>query len=275
MCFSQEMSGAFALLGLFLAYYVYSRTSNYELASGVFYFFLMEFLQFWQYFWIDDCNSKVNQVLTVLGYAHICGQPYFTHVINCALTKNPNLRNHEYKIVKRMALVGGAWLFSRYILTHFYGYTADVSGYHPETGGKSTEWLRGEKLCTLSGKFHLAWSVPMTDVSYWTPSAQIHSFLMFAPFFIMKRNMIIQGVFLFAFGPYLATYFTSNLMEQASIWCFFSIAQIGIMLFVIREQLILHWGINRDKDKRTNGHHAKVETLVGQTVNGNGKAKGA
>ena len=40
-------------------------------------------------------------MLTLLGYAHICGQPYFTHVINCALTKNPNLRNHEYKIVKR------------------------------------------------------------------------------------------------------------------------------------------------------------------------------
>ena len=95
------MSRAFAALGLFLAYYVYSRTSNTELASGVFYFFLMEFLQFFQYFWIDDCNSRVNQVLTLLGYAHICGQPYFTHVINCALTKNPNLRNHEYKIVKR------------------------------------------------------------------------------------------------------------------------------------------------------------------------------
>jgi len=34
--------------------------------------------------------------------------------------------------------------------------------------GIGTEWLRGEKLCTFSGKFHLAWSVPMADVTYYT-----------------------------------------------------------------------------------------------------------
>ena len=42
---------------------------------------------------------------------------------------------------------------------------------------RTTEWLRGEKLCTYKGKYHLAWSVPMYDVSYWSPSAAIHSFL--------------------------------------------------------------------------------------------------
>ena len=42
---------------------------------------------------------------------------------------------------------------------------------------------------------------------------------MFAPFFALyeKRGMVIQGVFLFAFGPYLAGLITPNLMEQASI----------------------------------------------------------
>jgi len=39
-----------------------------------------------------------------------------------------------------MALVGGAWLFSRYLLTFLHGWTADVSGYDPVMGGKSTEW---------------------------------------------------------------------------------------------------------------------------------------
>ena len=66
--------------------------------------------------------------------------------------------------------------------------------------GISTEWLRGEKLCTFRGNFHLAWSVPMSDPSYYVPSAAIHSFLMFAPFFVLKWNMIIQGLFLWATG---------------------------------------------------------------------------
>jgi hypothetical protein len=106
----------------------------------------------------------------------------------------------------------------------------------------STEWLRGETLCTVSGKYHLAWIVPMSDVSYYTPSAAIHSFLMFAPFFVIRKNMMVQGVVLWVTGPALAAFFTPNLMEQASIWCFFSIAQIGVMLFLIRGVLITQWG---------------------------------
>ncbi len=84
----------------------------------------------------------------------------------------------------------------------------------------------------------------MADPSYYVMSASIHSFLMFAPFFALyeKKGMIIQGLFLFFFGPVMASMFSSNLMEQASIWCFFSIAQISIMLFLIRETLIINWG---------------------------------
>jgi hypothetical protein len=86
----------------------------------------------------------------------------------------------------------------------------------------------------------------MADPTYIIPGAAIHSFMMFAPFFALyeKKGMVIQGIFLFVFGPYLAGLITPNLMEQASIWCFFSIAQIAIMLFCIRETLIINWGRN-------------------------------
>merc|ERR1712000_663746 len=57
-------------------------------------------------------------------------------------------------------------------------------------------------------------------------------------------GMVLQGIFLFVFGPGLASWISPNLMEQASIWCFFSIAQISIMLFLIRETLVIHWGKN-------------------------------
>ena len=63
---------------------------------------------------------------------------------------------------------------------------------------------------------------------------------MFTPFLVLKTNMVIQGVFLWATGPLLAAYITPNLFEQASIWCFFSIGQIGFMLYVVRDMLILN-----------------------------------
>jgi len=238
-----EMSAAFAALGLFSSWWIWSKTSNTQLASGVFFFFTMELLQAVQYFFIAPnldspiCNTITNQVLTIAGFLHICLQPYFCHVINASLTKNAKYID-RYMIIKRLCLIGGFMLFGRFLLAYQWPQTLN---------GASTEWLRGEKLCTYRGKYHLAWSVPMADPTYVIPGAAIHSFLMFAPFFALyeKKGMVIQGIFLFVFGPYLAGLITPNLMEQASIWCFFSIAQISIMLFFIRETLIINWGRNK------------------------------
>lgn len=52
----------------------------------------------------------------------------------------------------------------------------------------STEWLRGENMCTFKTKtmWHLGWSVPMADPTYYVMGTGIHSFLMFAPFLILN-----------------------------------------------------------------------------------------
>ena len=109
MCFTGEMSAAFAAIGLFSAWWVYTRTNNIELASGIFFFFTMEFLQAIQYYFIApeleesplscpfsgtqyrepvQCDSTANKILTLLGFLHICLQPYYCHVINASLTKS-------------------------------------------------------------------------------------------------------------------------------------------------------------------------------------------
>jgi len=241
MCFSGEMSAVFAALGLFCSWWIYSRTSNTALASGVFFFFTMELLQSIQYYFIAPnidspiCDTFINQFLTIVGFLHICLQPYFCHVINASLTKNEKYLD-RYMVIKRLCLIGGGMLFLRFFLAYAWDWSL---------GGKaSTEWLRGEKICTFRGNYHLAWSVPMADPTYFIPGSAIHSFLMFAPFFALyeKQGLVIQGIFHFLAGPYLASLITPNLMEPASIFCFFSISQIAIMLFCIRETLIINWG---------------------------------
>ncbi len=107
MCFTGEMSAAFAAIGLFSAWWVYSKTSNFELASGIFFFFTMEFLQFIQYLFIapeltdgsdptSPCENSINKFLTILGFLHICLQPYFCHVINSSLTKSCKYKGSFY-----------------------------------------------------------------------------------------------------------------------------------------------------------------------------------
>jgi hypothetical protein len=225
------MSGGFAACGLFATYWIYTRTENMELASGVFFFFSMEFLQFIQYMFLASgltdpvCDTVINQVLTLLGFLHICLQPYYCHVINASLTKSCKYKD-RYLIIKRLCLIGGMLLFLRHFLsyipelntmdlskqvrlslsyiliqkytiqthTYTYTYTYTHTNIHILIQHTpilllqaSTEWLRGENLCTFKtdAMWHLGWSIPMADPSYYVMGAGIHSFLMFAPFFAL------------------------------------------------------------------------------------------
>jgi len=239
MCFDQTSSGVFAALGLGLSWYVYAYIKNTRMAMGIFFFFLMEFLQFVQHFWIDQCDTTINQVLTLAGFLHICLQPFFTHVINSSLTCSEKTKA-QFKVILNLCLLGGLCLFGRWFFTFFTDPAANGTAAITSGACPSTEWMRGDKLCTYKGNYHLAWSVPMVDGTYnpWTPGVAIHSFMMFAPFFVFPKPLMwIQGAFLFLTGPALGAWFTSNLHEQASIWCFFSIGQIAMMVFLVRSSM--------------------------------------
>ena len=246
MCFNIYWSGSWASVGLLATIYVHTTTSNARLAAGVFFFFLMEFLQVIQYLFISPdlsspvCATTVNQVLTLLGFLHICLQPYFLHSMNHALlpkkTMNPEKYKNlsgQYQVVKKLCLLSGFLLFLRYPLSF-------VPGWNTLTGA-STEWLRGHNLCTYKtvAMHHLGWSVPMADPTYNIMGTGIHSFLMFAPFValsdwntikILYKSLAFQGAVCYITGPFFASLITDNLQEQASVWCLFSIAQVLLML---------------------------------------------
>jgi hypothetical protein len=259
MCFNGYMSGSFAVVGLFLAYWVDSRTCNRSLAAAIFFFFTMEALQAVQYGFLASglgspmCETFVNKFLTVLGFLHICMQPYFAHQINESLAQKPspkytaehnaklNKYVYQYVIIKRLCMIGGFLIFMRWPMSYIPGLQTQEN-----RQGHSKEWIRGESLCTYKTEsmVHLGWALPMADSTYLMQGIGLHSFLMFAPFFALyeKKGMCMQGLFLFLSGPGLASLITDNLQEQASVWCFFSICQIAIMLFLIRETLIINWG---------------------------------
>jgi len=225
MCFNQPMSGAFALIGFFVGLWSYQQTRNKSLLAGIWYFVVMEALQFFQFFWLDaGCNDPINQALTVFGFLHICFQPYFTHVLSGAFMKSEKNRA-QYTVIHRLCLLMGAFMFSRYL---FWNESHIVD----ETHCPQTEWIRGNGLCTKMGNYHLAWELPLTNPTYFMPSNNIHFFMMFAPYIATKQWL--PGLILFLTGPFLSTFITSNLQEQAAIWCFFSICQVCLAVLTFR-----------------------------------------
>ncbi|MES1910323.1 MAG: hypothetical protein MHM6MM_002935 [Cercozoa sp. M6MM] len=234
MCFSQEMSASFAAFGVLLGIWTWTQTRNKSLLAGILYFVTMETLQAFQYIWIDQCDLYINKVLTVFGFLHICFQPYFTHVLTGAFSKGTKLEP-IFKVIRKMAVIQGIWMFARFVLAMRDEQTLASALLSDEC--PNTEWLRAhsgpQALCTFKGNAHLAWSLPLTAPTYWMPSNFIHFFMMFVPFFVTGvKSLWVQGALLCLGGPFLSTIVTDNLYEQASIWCFFSILQITLAVFV-------------------------------------------
>lgn len=252
MCFDGKMSIALAIIGFILGCWTWRRDK--KLATGIFFFTIMETLQAVQYIFISNglsmplCDTTINKILTVIGWIHICCQPYFTHLMSegstlLQINKN-NIRDLEdtkimFRTIKRFCIIGGILLFIRWPMSYIQGFNNNetMKPIPNVLPSGSTEWLRGNELCTFKTQqmIHLGWSIPMTDPTYLMQSIGLHSFLMFAPFFVMYniRGMFLRGIFLCASGPVLSTFITNNVMEQASIWCFISIAQICCMVFMV------------------------------------------
>lgn len=260
MCFSKELSATFSVVGTLVTLWVLRTSGNVTLAKGVFYFVLMEILQFFQYSYIAEdvdpinpsreqllaspqCQDAANQFLTFLGFLHICFQPVFTHYISCAFVKR-DTNVVQFKLVRRLCLAGGSILLARHVLAMYphalegVGVSADQLA--PSRGNLEDEWLSGDVLCTYKGAVHLAWSVPMIQPSYYVPSMGIHSFLMFIPFFVMDHGSFsanvsnwISGLLLFISGPVVGDMLGGGPQESASIWCFFSICQISFLVVLL------------------------------------------
>jgi len=256
------MSGFFSVLGILTTVFTLRYLKNPNLAKGVFYFVLMETLQFVQYIYIADdvdpvaptakalmaspkCQAAENQFLTFLGFLHICFQPIFAHYVamGSGLMVNSERNLGQSFVIKRLCIVGGLWMLARGLLGIYPDFfasigldnvfgNADYLAAGGDNGHLPREWISGGTLCTYMGKFHLAWSVPLISPSYYVPSMNLHQFLMFIPFLVMDSGSKMANVYqylcgagLFFSGPILGDYITGNKHEAASIWCFFSILQ--------------------------------------------------
>ena len=177
MCFSGTMSFSFAACGVLVAIIAWlklsalggsARSGAPRFVIGVLYFVLMEALQGVQYWYIDEIDAKGrscsarNARLTIVGFAHICFQPYFTHLMLGAFYHPKGTRGIQNAFTLRLCLLAGFAFFMRYVLAVHI----QPSSYIPlPEGCPNTEWIRAsstspagtDSSCTYQGRYHLAW----------------------------------------------------------------------------------------------------------------------
>jgi len=255
MCFTQEISGAFAIL--MWTYAFMWKTGPIGARICVAYFALMETLQSAQYSWINLCDNPINKFLTVLGFIHLAFQPFF---VNLFLGSFMNKAQKRYlPLILSLCLMGGTMLCNR-----FWKTWGDI----PCTD--NIEPMCGPTLCTFRGDVHLAWQIPMqhSDQDYFTPGFTLHFVLFYLPTYAL--GMYGFTIFLLISGPFIGRVLTNHQDEIPAIWCFFSIFQL---LFPIAHAYYHKIAFFRNNTGKTAAVHAGNGHAANGHANGHAVAK--
>ncbi|WP_209428423.1 DUF5765 domain-containing protein [Pararhodobacter sp. SW119] len=186
------------------------------------FFTLMEGLQLAGYLVIDQCGTPSNQSVTFLSFLHIVFQPLFINAFAMQLVPRGVSVRLKTVVFSLCALSSVVMLMQLYPFA-WAGTCAPDSA------------LCGERLCTVSGTWHLAWDVPYNGllapfetsmgVNWGFTSYMIAGFVL----------PLLYGAWRFVLfhalaGPFLAMQLTGNPNEMPAIWCLFS---IGIILIAL------------------------------------------
>lgn len=233
MCFNKEFTLGFTLFSVCVGTYIILGKGMWNsmeswrrvrIAACFYFFAFMEGIQFIDYLVIDNCGSIVNIIWTQLGYYHICFQPLFSNIAFSALDpKNLNRqRETNWHYIFYLCLVTGTLMALRMIIP---GIT-DTRNQFMKVCTEHIEGFCGPKTCSMTGNYHIKWSFKLLKPSYIFPSIASHFMNMFVTPILMGQA--IGSVVLFLSGPFIAAFFNASSGEKASIWCFFSIAEVCV-----------------------------------------------
>ena len=151
MCWSGEASAVLAVVGIATTAYAAYKKEPAPLWMALGYFSSMELLQAFTYSVIDQCALPSNQIATLLGYLHITFQPFFINMLSMYFI--------PAHVLEKIQLPVYAVCFISAIIMLLQLYPFEWAGSCPLGRG-----LCAERLCSVSGEWHIAWEIPTNGI---------------------------------------------------------------------------------------------------------------
>jgi hypothetical protein len=216
MCWTAAASAALGATGVGTAIYLNNKGEPKAFTIPLAYFSLMEFIQFASYASIDHCSFTANTALTFVSWVHIAFQPFF---LNMFLIRG--VRKKVSAFAKRTAYAVSLLVAAILLLK--------IVPFAPESLCSPGQSLCGTTMCTVSGNWHLAWSIPYYNFPFPGDAFIYYAFAVFlVPLFYGAWLGVLRT---FLTGPLLAYILTGgNPLEWASVWCLFSVGLILSLL---------------------------------------------
>lgn len=222
MCWGVEVTAGMVGVGIAAAAMSARRGDPAAVPLTLVFFAVMEGLQLAGYRVIDQCGTPANQAVTALSLLHIALQPIVINAFLLAWLRPGHTARLRGRVMA-LALVASGLIVVQMV---------------PWPGLPRCETGRplcGPVLCTLSGTWHLAWSLPYSDLfsglDRWTGT----NFGFWAYVIAVLALPLAYGLWRFALfhllvGPVAANLLTDNPNEAPAIWCLVSVLILVVAL---------------------------------------------
>lgn len=229
MCWGIEVTTGMTVAGVAAAALTARRGEPAAVPLTFLFFAAMEGLQLAGYLVIDQCGTPANQWATALSMLHIALQPIVINAFMLAWLY-PGATDRTRRTVMGLAILASALTLVQMI---------PWPGLPSCTPGRP---LCGEVLCTVRGSWHLAWTLPYSDIfgasdrwlgtNFGFPAYVLAVFVM-PLFYGLWRFALFHALI----GPIAANLLTKNPNEAPAIWCLVSVLIMAVVLVPGARQL--------------------------------------
>ena len=204
MCFSETQSFTNAIMLIIGSIYVYPK---FRLSIFLIFLALKDLIQGFLYKY--QHNEKIENVLTVLSWVHICFQPLFVNIFMSNFSQN---KNNYWNIIFIIS-----FLYGIYTLTTLKEF--DIQN-DPDCNSNKKNDFCSINTTSYIGKYHIAYKFNRDNDILFFPI--IYLLLMFIPSLFTNSRIlgIIWGLFV---GLIYIIFNNIGEGEKAAIWCFLSI----------------------------------------------------
>lgn len=223
MCYNSELSFYFAAAGILSVSYIYLFEPRF-VKTGIQYilifYTLMELLQGFQYYFINQCSNWINIWLTEFAYVLILAQPImwnlFFYINSNSCDKN--------------IFLPAIWISAVWIILQILSRVLYDKNDNPQT--KKNSVFASDKVCTKKKLTHLYWE--WTSANFGDLNANFLTYLLiwFIPALISTKFRSLALILVVSsIIAYIASIVAKETFIFTSLWCYVSIP-IVIGIFV-------------------------------------------
>jgi hypothetical protein len=225
MCYSQGMALSFTVLGICafsLTHYEFwyknprsgfeDKQKYWPRATIILFYTAMELLQTIQYSYADQCNTRMNFVLTIIAHILVCVQPALWNWYRIKKNKNtvPIFR---------------AFFWAGIVFVVFYTASLLYGLYSPDAIFPLEEMNVSPITCTIQGPSHICWMLPYASFKGLEPNYFTYVLIWFFPTLYEDKAVVIKVIFWLS-QIILVGLTTLSSHENNSVWCLWSIPLI-------------------------------------------------